>query len=227
MRELRKIKEPRGLIRPMRLRGPMRCMGLLGHIRPISLIGLISLFGLISCSNEDSVEPTPMPIDNTPIIFTALQQEAQTVTRGDNEDNGASAVTRSPLYNITSIFNVYGYKNMGYEEGSDPIDYTEPQQVFPGYIVKWQENSTNTTVTNTNGWEYVNQQDAGNDEQSIKYWDWSSTAYRFFGYTLGKATADPATEPVKKGCASVLGIGSAMILVCVLSCGAIVRKKED
>ena len=38
---------------------------------------------------------------------------------------------------------------------------------------------------------------------------------------------DPATEPDKKGCASVLGIGSAMILVCVLSCGAIVRKKED
>ena len=70
---------------------------------------------------------------------------------------------------------------MGYVDGSDPINYTDLQQVFPGYIVRWQENSTNTTVTNTNGWEYVNQQDTGNDEQSIKYWDWSATAYRFFG----------------------------------------------
>ena len=182
MRELRKIKEPRGLIRPMRLRGPMRCMGLLGHIRPISLIGLISLYGLISCSHEEAIEPTPVPEDGTPIVFTAMQQEEQTVTRSDTEGNSLSAVTRSPLYDVTSIFQVYGYKNMGYAEG-DPISYTDPQQVFPGYTVRWQENSANTTVTNTNGWEYVNQQNTGNDEQTIKYWDWSATAYRFFGTT--------------------------------------------
>lgn len=138
-----------------------------------------------SCSDPaDPVsEPEPQP-DLQAIVFAANQQQEESVTRAE-----------TPLETHTTTFQAYGYKNMSYVEGSSPINYTEPQQVFPGYIVRWKENSTNTTVTNTNGWEYVNQQDPGNDEQTIKYWDWEAKAYRFFGYTLGKATADPATAP--------------------------------
>ena len=114
----------------------------------------------------------------TPIVFTANQQEDETVTRAE------------ALEDYATTFTVYGYKNMSNENGS----YGDLQTVMPGYTVNWMANSAYTTTTNTDGWEYVNQQSSG-EEQTIKYWDWSAQAYRFFGYALGTATADPATSP--------------------------------
>ena len=120
------------------------------------------------------------PEISTPIVFTANQQEDETVTRAE------------ALENYATTFTVYGYKNMSYESENG---YGDLQTVFPGYTVNWTANSAYTTTTNTDGWEYVNQQLSGEEEQTIKYWDWSAKAYRFFGYTLGTATADPATDP--------------------------------
>ena len=128
----------------------------------------------ISCSKDDdgdvlggNEEPVPAEVV-TPIVFSAMQQEEQTVTRSD-----------APLSTVANTFTVYGYKNMS-AEGSN---YGDEKLVFPGYTVKWTENSAATTTTNTNGWDYVNQISSTGDEQTIKYWDWSAKAYRFFGVT--------------------------------------------
>lgn len=105
------------------------------------------------------------PTSGVPIAFTAMQQEEQAVTRAALADKGVTA------------FTVYGFKNMSHDETNG---YTDPQLVFPGYTVKWADNTAATSTTNSNGWEYVNQQALGKEEQTIKYWDWAAEAYRFF-----------------------------------------------
>ena len=60
---------------------------------------------------------------------------------------------------------------------------TTLQNVFPGYTVNYVS-AAHSTTTNSDGWEYVNQ---GQGEQTIKYWDWNVSAYRFFG--VAPATA--------------------------------------
>lgn len=135
-------------------------------------VAVVAVLAVVSCggSGGDDVvtpDPTPQPTPgepNTdlPILFSALQQEEQTVTRSEGLE----------LY--SNSFTVYGYKNKFYDETDG---YTTAQNVFPGYVVSHTANSANTTTTNTNGWEYVK------DEQTIKYWDLDAKAYRFFGYT--------------------------------------------
>lgn len=131
--------------------------------------------------------PTPTPEEpdaNLPILFSALQQEEENITRAGLEEK-----------NVTS-FKVYGFKNMDYDEENG---YGDPQTVFPGYIVNWVTNSANTTTSNTNGWEYVNQQAHDQEEQTIKYWDWSSSAYRFFGVAGATRTNEVTGTEVTNG----------------------------
>lgn len=78
---------------------------------------------------------------------------------------------------------------MSYESGTG--SYGNPQLVFPGYTVNYKDGSAASTTTNTNGWEYVAQQESGDDQQTIKYWDFNANAYRYYAVT-GTAAADAA-----------------------------------
>ena len=147
----------------------------------IILICLISLTCLTSCGggggDDDLLTPQPEVQgkggnDMVPITFGGKESEEATVTRAGTPLSDAD---------VTS-FNVWGHKDMSYSAGV----YSDMQTVFPGYNVKWLTNSAGTTTSNTNGWEYVNQQ-TGEDEQTIKYWDWSAAAYRFFAATKWEA----------------------------------------
>lgn len=125
-----------------------------------------------ACSH-DSYESRPdddVPVvdTRTAIAFSGLQGEEQSVTRA------GTPLSETGVHNFT----VWGYKNMSYSAGS----YGDLQTVFPGYVVNWTANSAATTTSNSNGWEYVNQQTSG-DEQTIKYWDWGAKAYRYFAVT--------------------------------------------
>ena len=117
--------------------------------------------GSVTPSPEPGTTPEqPTPSDNeTAIVFSARQEEGQDVTRAS-----------SPLESVVTLFKVWGFKNLNGEQ---------LQTVFPAYAVKWVEGSANTTTTNSDGWEYVNL--PGYEDQTIKYWDWSVMAYRFFG----------------------------------------------
>lgn len=131
------------------------------HIAPLALLAV--LFG--SCDHDaaqDMVLPEPEPVveESTPIAFAAKQADEAAVTRAALSDKGVTT------------FKVYGFKNM-----TSLADY---QPVFPGYTVNWVTGSGGSSTTNSSGWEYVNQQPAGQDEQTVKYWDWNAKAYRFF-----------------------------------------------
>ena len=134
-----------------------------------------------ACSH-DSYESRPdddVPVvdTRTAISFSGQQGEEQAVSQGTNR---ANSITRAgtPLSESATSFTVWGYKNMSFSAGS----YGDLQTVFPGYVVNWTANSAATTTSNSNGWEYVNQQTSG-DEQTIKYWDWNAKAYRYFAVT--------------------------------------------
>ena len=117
-------------------------------------------------------DPTPEPGTVTAIAFSAHQEDEKEVTQGSS-----TAQTRAVgLEEKVRSFKVWGYKNMSYAEVSG---YGDGQSVIPGYLVNWVRNTAYTTTSNTNDWEYVNQQTSG-EEQTIKYWDWSATAYRFY-----------------------------------------------
>lgn len=163
---------PMGPMGPMGLMGPMGPRGLMGLRGPrrlrglIALIGLMGLMGLMGCSSESTDAPAEEPTveTGTPIALSANQQPETVITRTGLDEKGVTA------------FTVFGYKNYGNDD-----NYATRQTVFPGYTVSWTANSANTSTTNTNSWEYVDE----NTEQTIKYWDWGASAYRFFGVTGG------------------------------------------
>lgn len=150
-------------------------------------LGWVLFFTLTSCSSEQEQEPKP-EVKETAIAFSGNLTEEE-VTRAE-----------TALEDITHTFYVWGYKNDGYNEGTS--QYTSYQLVIPGFTVNWVANTAGTTTSNSHDWEYVGQ---GTD-QTIKYWDFTAKAYRFFGYALGTATTDPATEP-----ATVTAVGDSPV----------------
>lgn len=187
-----------------KLIGPM---GLIGLIGPIGRMGLMRLMGLISlgltaCSSDggdDAVAPAPTPVTEVAISFSGSESQEVAVNNGTNRANGAYGANGAnraygpyrraagaPLSESTTTFNVWGYKNMAYSAEV----YGGTQTVFPDYQVEWHNGSAATTLTNSSGWEYILPETG----QSIKYWDWSAKAYRFFAATgFDKEAAVPAT----------------------------------
>ena len=137
----------------------------------MSLIGLVTLLTLVSCGGGGGsaavVEGDLQAIegvtdDTTPISFSCGLAESQAVVRSSEM-----------LSAKRDAFKVWGHKDMKYDAGV----YSEMQTVFPGYTVSWVTNTAYTTTSNTNDWEYVG------GGQTIKFWDWSAKAYRFFAVT--------------------------------------------
>ena len=165
----------RGLKKLMGLIGPMRPIGLMGLIGSIGLIGLI---GLMGCSSDE--ESSSVRGDVTPISFSSRVAD-------DVNDNESTTRAATPLKDETQTFYVWGFKNTAVTEDNSTVDYTDYQTVMSEFTVNWIENSARTTTSNTDGWEYVGQGSTP-DDQTIKYWDWSAKAYRFFGVTGSKST---------------------------------------
>lgn len=159
---------------PMSLTG---LISLIGHIGQ----GLISLMilGLASCSgssDDDLQESQPETnSDMVAITFNGSGGAETAVTRADG----------MPLSEKAISFTVWGYKNMSYAAGDDDVT----QCVFPSYVVNWTSNSAGTTTSNSSGWEYV----AQTPNQTIKFWDWSAKAYRFFAVTEWTGLTPPET----------------------------------
>ena len=161
--------------------GPRPFLSLMVNVRGLlGFIGLIAM-ALMSCSSsEDGSEPIVPPQETgTPIAFSANQGEESAVTRGNRR--AGTPLSETGVH----AFNVWGYKSMTYSNG----EYSNNQTVFPGYIVNWAANSAASTSSNSSGWEYVAQQTSG-DEQTIKYWDWSAKAYRFYAVTAGEPNVE-------------------------------------
>lgn len=118
-------------------------------------------------ASEEEVLPSPPPVQEAPIVLSGNLSEEATVTRAEG------------LETYYQSFKVWAFKN--------PTVSTV-QMVMDEYTVNW---IANTTTSNTDNWEYVNQQLLGDTEQSIKYWDFSAQAYRFFGVAGASETNVP------------------------------------
>jgi hypothetical protein len=142
------------------------------------------ILGLTSCSgsgDDDLQESQPETnSDMVAITFNGSGGAETAVTRADG----------TPLSEKATSFTVWGYKNMSYDAGI----YGGTQTVFPSYVVNWTSNSAGTTTSNSSGWEYVAQK----PNQTIKFWDWSAKAYRFFAVTGWSGEAPPATYAANK-----------------------------
>ena len=138
-----------------------------------AITALLLSFSLAACTNSEMVEPTQE--QQTSISFSGSMPEGTAISRAEK---GLEEV----LDNKT--FKVWSYKNTAVNGN----DYTDYQAVMSGYTVDYETNISSTS--NTHYWEYVGK----GTNQTIKYWDFSAYAYRFFGYALGNGTASPVTE---------------------------------
>lgn len=101
----------------------------------------------------------------------AIEEKQYAITLSSGTADAETRGGTNGLEQYAQQFFVYGYKTTP----------SGTQQVFGGEKVVWTQNTAHTTETNTCDWEYVI------DGQTIKYWDFSSIEYRFFGTTTGKA----------------------------------------
>ena len=144
-----------------------------GLLRPASILLLSALTALamVSCGGSDDdatpEPPLPQPKADTPIVFSGSLSEDK------SESHARTRATIAPLSDTHQTFYVWGYKN---------LNATTTENVMQSYTVNYVSGSAGTTTSNSNGWEYVNQQPTNGIEQSIKYWDFTATDYRFFGY---------------------------------------------
>ena len=115
---------------------------------------------------------------------------------GNLKEKNVTRAGEVGLENYYKRFKVWAFKNTG-------TDGSVVNKVMNGYTVNWIANSAGTSATNSNGWEYVNQQELNKMEQSVKYWDFDAAAYRFFGVAGGTENNVPTgaydneTSPTK------------------------------
>lgn len=117
------------------------------------LIFAASALALASCSSDDFLGENPGTVQNatTAINFGGDAGKITRATKNEGDDH----------VKLDNQFKVYGVKT---------TDGTMFHNVFVDYSVWYNEN---LTTSNTNKWEYV-----GNN-QTIKYWDYSASEYRF------------------------------------------------
>lgn len=127
--------------------------------------------------------------------------------------------TSNSVYKIENLktngFWVYGTKHSAAEDNTA----TNDQAVYTNYYLKYDGNKNNTQ-SNTAGWEYVGVDNTKyrnhvtpkiDADQTIKYWDYSATAYTFYAatakpsdvqegkVTINKITADEAGSVYTNG----------------------------
>lgn len=143
----------------------------------IPLLTALTALAVVSCGGSDDAPDTPTPNPpippqskvETPIAFSGSLSE------GGSESHARTRATTTPLSATHQTFYAWAYKNPS--SGST-------ETVMKNFTVNYISNSAGSTTTNSRGWEYVNQQPDDNTkpEQSVKYWDFDVTDYRFFGY---------------------------------------------
>lgn len=129
-----------------------------------------SALALASCSSDDFLGDTQGSTPTSANSAINFGGDAGKITRAtSNEGNTEQMLDRQ--------FKIYGVKQ---------TSETQLVSVFPHYYV-WYVEAKNTT-SNTNGWEYVGGKDAEplgtgkiklEKDQTIKYWDYSASEYRF------------------------------------------------
>ena len=139
------------------------------NMKKYYFVSAIAALAFASCANDDFLGEVPgnnpSAVNSKEISFSG---EAGKTTRADEDKKGADAAGL-----LKNNFIVFGCKTIN----------GESKTVYDHYNVNWIENKK---------WEYIGQ--TKNDlnttatNQSIKYWDYSATDYKFVAFSLGEAT---------------------------------------
>lgn len=136
---------------------------------------------LLSCSHSGQDDPFIPGSSESGIAF------------GGNSGNWQEAGSRAGegetgLETLFSSFRVWGYKTKTDTHQDGGNGTADIQKVMDGYLVDWDSN---------NGWEYIGKQNTFlNLTQTIKYWDYSASSYRFMAYAPkdAKVTVTSSTD---------------------------------
>lgn len=115
--------------------------------------------------------------------------------------------TSTGVYKIENLkangFWVYGTKHSNDEDNTA----TNDQAVYTNYYLNYKDGTANNTQSNTAGWEYVgvdntkyrdNVTPKVDADQTIKYWDYSATAYTFYAATAKPEDVEAGKVRIKK-----------------------------
>lgn len=160
------------------------------RMKKILFCSALAAVALASCSSDDFMGDTSGSTPSSANSAIKFDGNAGKITRATSNSGNVAQM-------LDGQFKIYGVK-AGTTEGS----YTD---VFKNYSV-W-DNTKGSTTSNTDGWEYVGENNANNlgtgkitlnSAQTIKYWDYASKDYHFvagspisaFTYKLKEGTGD-------------------------------------
>lgn len=146
---------------------------------------------LLSCSHSGQDDPFIPGSSESGIAFggnSGNWQEAG--SRAGAQTGSRAGEGETGLETLFSSFRVWGYKTKtdALREGGNGTDGHQEdgngtaaiQKVMEGYLVDWDQNK---------GWEYIGKQNTFlNTTQTIKYWDYSASSYRFMAYAFNNET---------------------------------------
>lgn len=130
---------------------------------------------LLSCSHSGQDDPFIPGSSESGIAFggnSGKWQEAG--SRAWAQIGSRAGDGETGLETLFSSFRVWGYKTKTdtHQDGGNGTAVI--QKVMDGYLVDWDQK---------NGWEYIGKQNTFlNTTQTIKYWDYSASSYRFMAY---------------------------------------------
>ena len=135
-----------------------------------------SALALASCSSDDYLGGENLGNENGTSNAINFAGATGKITRADKVKEGPDAAEL-----LNKEFVVYGYKTTG-ETKSTVYDY---------YTIRYN-GQVNQAEGNTKGWRYVGltrnilSDNKKENDQSIKYWDYSASQYDFIAFSLGK-----------------------------------------
>ena len=139
---------------------------------------------LLSCSHSGQDDPFIPGSSESGIAFGG--------NNGNWQETGTRAESRAGegetgLETLFSSFRVWGFKaktaGSGDGQQADGNGTAAIQKVMDGYLVDWDKA--------TSGWEYIGKTNKFlNTTQTIKYWDYSASSYRFMAYAFNNETKE-------------------------------------
>lgn len=137
----------------------------------ILIFSLLGLF-LFSCSQSEPDEPIVPEPDNT----------QTSIAFSSSNNNWQDAKTKAAGNGLETIFQTF--RTWGYKTTTNSPNPSSPQIVMDGYKMSYNQGSAGSSTTNTADWEYAGiENPISATLQTIKYWDYSATSYRFFAYS--------------------------------------------
>lgn len=165
------------------------------------LAAALAIITMASCSDNEFIGDKSLMENNGSGGAISFNLNVPAITRADN--TGSTAAKDLGYY-----FIVYGEKG---ETSKDK--YSDGNQVFPNYTVKYTTNTAYTTTSNTKDWEYVavtpistsnvkmsdgSTTETAPSEQTIKYWDYGAASYTFTAVSANKEDIEAGRVIIQK-----------------------------